>query len=86
MESAKVILVIETKTVCGARTENDPMRVVTRYWDPNGKLLAEADSTKLQEDNTFNFVPTVSMEQLIQLLREKSQRYCADSPKVPEDK
>lgn len=41
--SAKVIRVIETKAVRGKGKENDICRVVTQYWDLNGKLLAEND-------------------------------------------
>lgn len=40
-DSAKVIRVIETKSIKGTGTEKDPVRVVTQYWSLNGKLLAE---------------------------------------------
>lgn len=43
MESARVIPVIETKTICGAGTEKDPVRFIVRYWGLDGRLLAEAD-------------------------------------------
>ncbi|MBR3785985.1 MAG: carboxypeptidase [Firmicutes bacterium] len=40
-DSAKVIMVIETKALSGEGTEKDPARVVTQYWDLEGNLLAE---------------------------------------------
>ncbi len=43
-DSAKVIQVIETKSLKGIGTKEDPARIVTQYWDFNGKLLAESDS------------------------------------------
>lgn len=43
-DSAKVIQVIETKSVRGAGTETDLCRSVTQYWDFEGNLLAENDS------------------------------------------
>lgn len=43
VETAKVIPVIETKTICGTGTEKDPVRFIVRYWDLDGNLLAEAD-------------------------------------------
>lgn len=42
-KSAKVIQVIETKAKRGLGTEKDPVRVVTKYWDLDGMLLAEHD-------------------------------------------
>lgn len=44
MNSAKVIPVIETKTVAGKGTEEDPNRVVIRYWSLDGHFLAEGES------------------------------------------
>ena len=43
VKEAKVIPVIETKSVRGLGTEKDPARVVTQYWDLDGKFLAEMD-------------------------------------------
>lgn len=43
VKEAKVIQVIETKSVRGLGTEKDPVRVVTQYWDLDGKFLAEMD-------------------------------------------
>lgn len=39
----KEVKVIETKAMCGLGTEKDPARVVTQYWDLDGKFLAEAN-------------------------------------------
>ncbi|WP_287625008.1 hypothetical protein [Clostridium sp.] len=43
VKEAKVIQVIKTKSVRGLGTEKDPARVVTQYWDLDGKFLAEMD-------------------------------------------
>ena len=43
IESAKVIQVIETKSVRGSGSTQDPYRIVTSYWCLNGKKLAEHD-------------------------------------------
>lgn len=42
-DSAKVIQVIETKSIKGEGTASDPVRIVTQYWDLEGKLLAVCD-------------------------------------------
>ena len=42
-DKAKVISVIETQSLRGAGTEDDPCRIVTQYWDFDGDLLAEND-------------------------------------------
>lgn len=42
-DSARVIQVIETKSLRGVGTEEDPCRLVTQYWDFDGDLLAEND-------------------------------------------
>jgi len=50
-DGAKVIQVIETKTIKGLGTQNDPVRFVFQYWDFDGNLLAERDITgKIEED------------------------------------
>jgi len=43
LREAKVIQVIETKTVVGSGTENDLIRIVAAYWSFEGKLLAFRD-------------------------------------------
>ena len=40
-DSARVIQVIETKSLEGVGTEDDPCRQKIQYWDFSGKLLAE---------------------------------------------
>lgn len=35
------VKVIKTENVEGKGTEEDPVRIVIRYWDLNGKLLYE---------------------------------------------
>lgn len=42
-ESARVIRVIETKSLRGRGTKSDTSRLVTQYWDFQGHLLAEND-------------------------------------------
>ena len=42
-DSARVIQVIESKSLRGAGTEEDPCRLVAQYWDFDGNLLAEND-------------------------------------------
>lgn len=42
-DSAKIIRVIETKSLRGDGTEKDPCRIVTQYWDFKGHFLAEND-------------------------------------------
>lgn len=42
-DSARVIQVIETKSIRGDGTEKDLCRSVTQYWDFEGVLLAEND-------------------------------------------
>mgnify|MGYP001036109087 CR=1 FL=1 len=43
VRSAQVISVIQTKSVEGTGTEDDPNRIVTQYWDADGTLLAVND-------------------------------------------
>jgi len=42
-DSAKVIQVIVTKSLCGRGSQDDVVRIVTQYWDFSGRLLAEND-------------------------------------------
>lgn len=53
-DSAKIILVIETKSARGAGTQEDLSREVTQYWGLDGTLLAENDpavmNSEKQED------------------------------------
>ena len=42
-DSARVIQVIETKSIRGKGTEEDLCRLVKQYWDFDGNLLAEND-------------------------------------------
>ena len=53
-DSAKIIEVIETKSIRGYGTEEDISREVTQYWSIDGKLLAECDpcaiNHEIQED------------------------------------
>lgn len=42
-DEAKVIQVIETKSLRGEGNGIDPCRIITQYWDFDGRLLAEND-------------------------------------------
>lgn len=42
-DSARVIPVIETKSIRGEGTHDDLCRLVIQYWDFEGNLLAEND-------------------------------------------
>lgn len=44
LPEVKVIQVIETKTIIGSGTENDPTRQANAYWTLDGVLLAFRDS------------------------------------------
>jgi hypothetical protein len=47
MSNAEIISVIRTDlTKCGAGIDSDPIRIVTQYWDLDGKLLWEVDPWK----------------------------------------
>lgn len=50
-DSARVVQLIETKTVRGTgTTPEDPARIVTEYWSLDGKKLAESDPIFQAED------------------------------------
>lgn len=49
-DKARVIQVIETQSLCGYGTENDPGRVLRQYWDFNGNLLASSDPAEMFSD------------------------------------
>lgn len=41
--AVRVMVVVEVKAARGSGSAEDPVRVVTEYWSPDGKRLAEAD-------------------------------------------
>ena len=41
--STKVIRVIETKSICGKGTTDNPIHMLVQYWDFDGNLLAVRD-------------------------------------------
>ena len=43
VDSARVILVIVTKSARGSGVEDQPTRIITEYWSLDGKKLAEND-------------------------------------------
>lgn len=43
VDSAKVIMVIETTSARGSGEPKQPSWIVTQYWSLDGKLLAERD-------------------------------------------
>lgn len=48
-DAAKVIQVVETISLKGDGTENDPVRAVKQYWAFDGSLLAENDPFTSEE-------------------------------------
>lgn len=49
-DSARVIPVIETRSIRGIGTKDDKCRFVFQYWDLNGKLLAEYDQCENEKE------------------------------------
>lgn len=49
-DSAQVIQVIETKSLKGEGSDLDPCRIVTQYWDLEGKLLATDDVEQKEKE------------------------------------
>lgn len=49
-DSARVIRVIETKSLRGIGAPDDLSRIVIQYWDFDGNLLAEKDSIRALPD------------------------------------
>jgi hypothetical protein len=43
VDSARVILVVETKCARGSGQQEQPSRIITEYWSIDGKKLAEND-------------------------------------------
>jgi len=43
-DKAKVIQVIQTESIIGYGTKEDPVRHIYQYWDFEGKLLAKHDT------------------------------------------
>lgn len=52
--SARMISVIETKSLRGRGTKDDMCRIVTQYWDFEGNLLAEHDPAKGNESSDYS--------------------------------
>lgn len=49
-DNARVIQVIETNSLRGRGTEEDPCRIVRQYWDFEGNMLAESDSCEKEKE------------------------------------
>lgn len=49
-DCARVIQVIETRTLRGMGTEEDNCREVIQYWDFDGNLLAEEDPCEQKKE------------------------------------
>lgn len=43
-DNAKIIKIIQTKSLIGRGTKEDPARFIYQYWDFKGNLLAENDT------------------------------------------
>ena len=42
-DSAKVVTIIETKALVGRGTSDDPVKLITQYWDFDGNFLAQSE-------------------------------------------
>lgn len=42
-DSAKIIQIIETKSLIGSGTDEDPARYIFQYWDFDGNLIASKE-------------------------------------------
>ena len=51
IESVKEIKVIKTTFITGTGTKENPVRVITQYWDLKGKLLATVDDYELSKSS-----------------------------------
>lgn len=49
-DSARIIEVIETKSLRGSGTNEDKCRIVTQYWNFEGNLLAENDPCEKEKE------------------------------------
>lgn len=49
VDSAKVIMAIETKSARGSGEPGQPSRIVTEYWSMDGEKLAEHDPISEQQ-------------------------------------
>lgn len=49
-DSARIIQVIETKSLRGRGTNEDKCRIVTQYWNFEGNLLAENDPCEKEKE------------------------------------
>lgn len=49
-DSARIVEVIETRSLMGEGTPHDPCRTVIQYWHKNGELIATIDPMKSREE------------------------------------
>ena len=52
-DKAKVIKVIQTKSIIGRGIPEDPVRLIYQYWDFKGNLLAKNDTLN-DDEVTFS--------------------------------
>ena len=50
-DSARIVEVIETRSLMGEGTPYDPCRAVIQYWHKNGELIATIDSMRKETTN-----------------------------------
>lgn len=65
-DSAKVIQIIETKTLRGSGQKDDLYRTVTQYWDFEGRLLAEDDVCAKDRQKKYGY--QLSKEEVMEML------------------
>ena len=46
----KIVKLIRTETKEGKGTEEDPVRIIVRYWNKKGKLIFKDDPVKNQRE------------------------------------
>lgn len=71
MDTVKVMSVIETKLLRrGVGIPADPVRVVTQYWDMDGRLIFEIDSEKQIEN-----ILAVNQEKIYKAICDKVVKF-----------
>ena len=71
-DGARVIQVIETKSVRGSGTLDDMCRPIRQYWDFDGNLLAEYDPCQGDKDATV--IPVDDVQSALAHLRSEQER------------
>lgn len=57
VDSVKVVTLIETTTLIGSGSKEDPHRNLVQYWNMEGTLIAETDSFLEKEKRATEVAP-----------------------------